>query len=134
MIQHETLTRHPLIVEGIFAQAIYVADFERSKAFYSETLGMKVTGSEGASGCFLGIGANPQAIYLEGGHPDKTPDPTRSSVSFMMRVADARNAFDDLQERGVQIVQQTAVDMGSGSYWFQFFDPSGNLLEIVSMP
>ena len=73
-----------------------------------------------------------QAIYLEGAHPGRTPDSNSGGAFFMMRVPDARAACEELKSVGVVIVQDTPVDMGSGSYSFQFFDPSRNLLEIES--
>jgi predicted enzyme related to lactoylglutathione lyase len=133
MIENEIHLSQPVKVLGIFSQAIYVDDFEKSKTFYSELFGLAITSAEGSCGCFLGVGENPQAIYLEGGHPQKQTDAAGSNVSFMMRVADARTAFNDLKGSGVRVVQPEPVHMGGGAYWFQFFDPSGNLLEMVSM-
>ena len=88
--------------------------------------------SDPGPGSFLHVGESKRAIYLEGGFPKHKPDSKISAVSFMMMVDDAPSAFAELKRHGVQIVQERPYDMGNGSFWFQFFDPSGNLLEMVS--
>jgi hypothetical protein len=31
----------------------------------------------------------------------------------------------------VKIAQNEPMDMGQGDFWFQFYDPSGNILEVL---
>ena len=134
MLQQTEIGTESIKVTSIFAQAIYVADLEQSLRFYCDLLGFTKSNSMGESGSFLALGENSRAVYLEGGHPATEPDSNRSAVSFMMCVPDVKAAFEALKSSGVQMVQSDPVDMGEGAFWFQFFDPSGNLLEIVSAP
>jgi len=128
-VEQETNIR----LNRVFAQAIYVDDIEVAKEFYTKVLGMTICQVEGAKSCFLGIGNNPQAIYLEGGHPPRVPDVNGACVSFMLCVENPEEAFEELSRRGVITLQNKPMEMGGGSLWFQFIDPSGNMIEMVSM-
>ena len=39
--------------------------------------------------------------------------------------------FEKLKEAGVKIVQAEPMKMQEGSFWFQCYDPSGNMIEFL---
>ena len=41
-------------------------------------------------------------------------------------------AYDELKDAGVTFVHDKPQDLGGGNFWFRFYDPAGNILEIVS--
>jgi catechol 2,3-dioxygenase-like lactoylglutathione lyase family enzyme len=113
-----------------------VNDIERAKAFYSETLGLKVEQSE--MGLDL-MTANDNKIFVYP-KPDHTPA-TYTVLNFI--VDDIESEVEGLKKRGVQFehyegeLQTDAKGIARGSVqgrgpdiaWFK--DPAGNFLSVI---
>ena len=52
-------------------------------------------------------------------------------VAFVFHVESASALHAKLKEAGVKFVHEEPMHMGGDNYWFQFFDPAGNILEAV---
>ena len=111
---------------------IYVDDFKVAVDFYSHVLGLEKSEDCGDNACFFLLSENPQAIYLEGGCRRVEHSPDSTGISFMLVVDDAVEAYEELKEMGVTFIHDKPQEMGEGNYWFRFYDPAGNILEIVS--
>lgn len=121
-----------MTIRDIMSVCIYVDDFQRAYDFYAHTLGLERSQEMGENGCFFRLNDNDVAIYLEGGHTQKTRGVDDASLSFMLTVNSAMQAYDELKDAGVTFVHDKPQDLGGGNFWFRFYDPAGNILEIVS--
>lgn len=112
-----------------------VDDIERAKAFYGETLGLKLSEDAEFGLLFLHIaGERDTLIYPK---PDHTPA-TFTILNFP--VDDIEKAVDDLAERGVELERYEGSEMetdekgifrGGGPLIAWFKDPAGNVLSVI---
>ena len=109
-----------------------VKDLAEAKAFYSETLGLKVTsGSMGILKLHL-AGGNNVLVYPKANH---TPA-TYTTLNF--KVDDIEAAVDELVSRGVSFERYPGMDQdarginrGGGPFIAWFTDPAGNILSVL---
>jgi predicted enzyme related to lactoylglutathione lyase len=120
------------MVKDILGVTIYVDDFAAARDFYAHILGMEIASNAGDNACFFRIADNPNAVYLEGGHARHNNSADASGLSFMLVVDSAPEAFVRLVEAGVPMVHDAPQELGEGNYWFRFYDPAGNIVEMVS--
>ncbi|MCP3819767.1 VOC family protein [Streptomyces sp. A3M-1-3] len=102
----------------------------RSRAFYGEALGLAVyrefgTGPERGTVYFLGGG------FLElSGRCDAAPSPC---VQVWLQVADAAAAYEELKQRGVEILRPPKEEpWGLVEMWIA--DPDGTRIAVVEVP
>ncbi len=113
-----------------------VVDLAKARAFYTETLGLKVATE--------GIGLR---VYLPGGGTIFAyPKPNHQPATFTILNFEVKNiddAVDDLRDRGVQfehyegdlktdergILRGRSRGMGPDIAWFK--DPAGNILSVL---
>lgn len=117
-------------ITGIPFVSVYVDDFADAFTFYHEILGLEKQADMGEKACFFRLGAD-SGLYLEGGNVpvDVKRDSTRATFTFGTESASA--FYDKLRAAGVRIIHAGPMDMGQGDFWFQFCDPSGNILEVL---
>ena len=117
-------------ITGIPFVSVYVDDFAVAFAFYNEVLGLRKQSDMCENACFFRLGAE-SGLYLEGGNSrlEVKRDTARSTFTFGVESATAM--FEKLKAADVKLVQAEPMDMGQGDFWFQFFDPSGNILEVL---
>ncbi len=112
-----------------------VADIERSKAFYTQTLGFEVVEEDPAhGGVFMSLGEHGHTLDLfqaENPAGAEPPSPSRVGVHHIAFMVDSETALKDayfsLQDQGIEVVR--AVDHVSQKSIY-FHDPDGNRLEI----
>ena len=117
-------------ISGLRFVTVYVDDFSGNFEFYNEVLGLEKAYDMGGNGCYFNIGGN-FGLILEGGNKSITIDRKTMRTSFVMEVESASAMYEKLKKAGVNLVQDSPVEMGKGEFWFQFFDPAGNILEIL---
>ena len=110
---------------------VYVDDFEKNFKFYNEVLDLEKSHDMGENMCFFRLGKEKWGIYFEGGNHKIAFDKGKMRTGFVMQVESASAMHEKLKKAGVKFIQDAPVDMGKGNYWFQFFDPAGNILEIL---
>jgi predicted enzyme related to lactoylglutathione lyase len=110
-----------------------VNDIEKVKAFYSQTLGLKVSESHGLLTLHLAGGAS-VLIY---------PKPNHVPASFTVLnfpVNNVENAVNELARRGVRFeiynepglkTDERGISRGDGPVIAWFKDPAGNILSVV---
>jgi predicted enzyme related to lactoylglutathione lyase len=118
------------LIKGIAFVLVYVDDFETSYKFYNEVLGLEKEYDMGKLACFFKLGAD-SGLYLQGGNKKNTIDDKTMRTAFTLNVPSASAMFEKLKAAGVKFVQKEPMDMGQENFWFQFYDPSGNILEIL---
>jgi catechol 2,3-dioxygenase len=112
-----------------------VANIERSKAFYTKTLGFEVVEEDPKhGGVFMSLGEHGHTLDLfQADNPPKVEpaSPSRVGVHHIAFMVDSDKALKDayftLQDQGIEVVR--AVDHVSQKSIY-FNDPDGNRLEI----
>ena len=113
-----------MAVEGIFYVHAKVADLERAKRFYGDTLGWKLhTDEPQVAGFWFGSG------YLVAGlDPTAASEPHRGQgMHVAVRVSDIEAEHTRLEERGVEVSPVHLQPWGERN--FSFKDPDGYLWE-----
>jgi hypothetical protein len=115
-------------ITSIAMGSIYVDDFNKAYEFYNGLLDLN--GQPGENSCFFPL-SKEQAIYLEGKYNPVVKDSkiVRSAVTF--RVESAISMFEKLRNSGVELIQAEPMKMAENIFWFQCYDPSGNIVEFL---
>jgi predicted enzyme related to lactoylglutathione lyase len=117
-------------ITGVSFVSVYVDDFRAAFAFYSELLGLEKQYDMGENACFFKLGQD-LGLYVEGGNTRGELKRDTARATFTFGVPSAGAMFEKLKSAGVKIAQNQPMDMGQGDFWFQFYDPSGNILEVL---
>jgi len=113
-----------MTIEGIFYVYAKVADLERAKKFYGETLGWKLhTNEPEVAGFWFGAGYLVAALGARG--TSRQSHRERMHISVRVNDIDAEHAR--LAERGVQVSPVQRRPWGERN--FNFRDPDGYLWE-----
>lgn len=117
-------------IKGIAFVSIYTDDFEKSYKFYSEFLGLKKQFDMGELACFFEV-PETTGLYLQGGNKRVEYDDEMMRAAFVFSVESASAMWKKIEAEGLRFVQDEPMDMGAGDFFFQFYDPTGNILEIL---
>ena len=109
----------------------YVDDFEPNFKFYSGVLGMEKSFEMTEQECFFRIGENKFGLLLCGGYKSRLNTGEFVQASYILKTESASAMHAHLKAHGAKIVQDAPVDMGENDFWFQFFDPAGNMLQML---
>jgi predicted enzyme related to lactoylglutathione lyase len=108
-----------------------VRDIAAAKAFYGDTLGIKVSEDHGLLTLHL-AGDRPTLVYPK---PDHVP---ASYTILNFPVGDIDAAVDELVARGVEILRYEGMEQddrgimrAGGPYIAWFTDPAGNVLSVL---
>jgi catechol 2,3-dioxygenase-like lactoylglutathione lyase family enzyme len=112
-----------------------VDDPDRARAFYEETLGLRVSVVEGARGSMLRLNLASGAEVLVYTKADHTP---AEFTVLNFPVADVPAAVDELASRGVTFERyegmpfdERGVMIGGGPLIAWFTDPAGNVFSVI---
>jgi catechol 2,3-dioxygenase-like lactoylglutathione lyase family enzyme len=114
---------------------LFVADLERSKSFYRDTLGLRMAHEdensavfelEGASLILLSIAAAQDLLSSEA---VATRPPAAAGSQLVSFVEDVDEVYADLTAKGVEFIREP-VDRWWGLRTAHFKDPDGNIWEI----
>jgi predicted enzyme related to lactoylglutathione lyase len=117
-------------IRSISMGSVYTDDYAKSFEFYNDILGLTDYNPMGNQACYFNIGEH-QGLYLEGGHIPYESNIKTARTTFTLDVISAFEMFEKLKDAGVKIVQSEPMKMQEGSYWFQCYDPSGNIVEFL---
>ena len=118
------------MITGVAFASVYTTDFAAAFAFYHDVLGLAKRYDMGEQACFFALGDN-SGLYLQGGCKPAAVNDTTQRCAFTLGVDSAGTWHAKLKKAGARMVQSMPMDMGGGDYWFQFYDPAGNLLEVL---
>ena len=123
-----TATATALEITGIPFVSSYVFNFEQAFDFYANILGLEKKFDMGDEACFFAI-TDEIGLYLEGGHQLSEKSQLVSRSTFTLQVPSASAFYDRLQQAGTTMIDDAPRKVGEDRFWFQFRDPSGNILE-----
>lgn len=126
-----TLSADAAKIAGMSFVAVYVDDYAKAVEFYRDVLALEKSHDAEPDASFFSIGANQYGLFVAGGARAKVTKPEDSHAAFVLLVASAGALFQRLRMNGVKTVQDEPMDRGEGDFWFQFYDPAGNLLEAL---
>ena len=110
--------------------SVYVKNFEQSYKFYNEVLGLEKEFDMGELACFFKLGED-SGLYLQGGNKKIEYKADTMRTAFVLTVESASAMYEKLKAEGMRFVHKAPVQMGPKDYWFMFYDPAGNILEIL---
>ena len=110
---------------------VFVTDWERALAFYSETLGMPVSFAGAERGwAELDTGAAHLALERTDPHDAEATELIGRFVGVSLKVDDVQAAYDELTARGVDFVEPPETQPWGGVL-AHFRDPDGNVLTLL---
>jgi len=124
------------LISAVHHIAIICADYERSKAFYTQVLGLQIVREvyrEERRSWKLGLARNGHYIIELFSFPDPPPRPSRPEAQGLRHLAftvqDLEKTVATLQEQGV-VTEPIRVDPYTGKRFTFFTDPDGLPLEL----
>lgn len=114
---------------GFAFNLVYVDELQPALDFYTRHFGFeaKRTMKDGSV-----WGKSGEISLWIGGGYEKQPQREKSTRSSIMYSVPSSGAlFAQLKADNVATIQSEPMHMGDGEYWFQFFDPAGNILEVL---
>ena len=122
-------SQRPTAVRSLGFALCYAKDLEATEAFYSKHFGFTRKFEMGEGQAFGSIGD--VDMWIGGDYSSGSEDPLSTRMSVMFMVDSAGALFSQLHEAEVPIIQDAPVKMADDKFWFQFRDPSGNVVEIL---
>jgi predicted enzyme related to lactoylglutathione lyase len=117
-------------VKGLAFASVYADDFGRAYEFYAGVLGLEKEYDMGSAACFFKLSDN-TGLYLQGKNKTASYDKDTMRTGFVFSVESAAATYERLRTAGVKLIQKEPQHMGGEQYWFQFYDPAGNILEVL---
>ena len=129
------LAKEGALLQAVHHVAIIVSDYEKSKAFYVDTLGLEVVrenylADRGSYKLDVKLGDCELEIFSFPGSPQRLTRPEACGLRHLaFRVADIHEAVAELERRGVE-VEPIRLDAYTGDLYTFFMDPDGLPLEL----
>jgi predicted enzyme related to lactoylglutathione lyase len=117
-------------VKGLAFASVYVDDFDRAFEFYEKVLGLEKQFDMGSAACFFKLPDN-TGLYLQGKNQVASYGEDTMRAAFVFSVESAASTYERLKAAGVRFIHAEPKHMGGDNYWFQFYDPAGNILEAL---
>jgi catechol 2,3-dioxygenase-like lactoylglutathione lyase family enzyme len=124
------------VIDRLMMLAVTVSDMPKAKEFYADKLGLKVASDYRQSDDHWWV-----ALTLpEGGititlttYKGETPENAKiGGMTLWFATSDLAAAHKDLSDKGIAVsdIGDDLHGPGSGTKWFNFKDPDGNLIHI----
>lgn len=110
--------------------SVYTSDFSDAFKFYHDVLGLDEVSPMGDNACYISIGEG-QGLYIEGGHDPLRGGAKASRTTFTFKVESASAMAAKLKKNAIKLIQAEPMNMGNDMYWFQCYDPTGNVVEFL---
>ena len=117
-------------VKGLAFASVYVDDFEKAYRFYAEVMGLEKEYDMGSAACFFKL-SDSTGLYLQGKNKPASYAEDTMRTAFVFSVDSATATYERLKAAGVRFIHPEPRHMGGEQYWFQFYDPAGNILEAL---
>lgn len=108
--------------------SLYTSDFKKSLFFYKDVL--ELEGQAGENSCYFQVGDD-QGFYVEGGYNRHTETEKPECAALTFKVNSASRMYEKLKNTGINLIQNEPVKMAENIYWFQCYDPTGNIVEFM---
>jgi len=117
------------LIKGFEFAQIYAVDYDKSVRFFEKYFRFKIEFTMPDGSCWGKAGD--VGLWIGGGY-EKTNSNERSvRCTVMMRIDSSHKLFNRLKEDGIKLFQKQPQEMQPGTFWFQFEDPSGNIIETL---
>lgn len=116
-------------VTGLKFALIYVDELEPTQKFYEQHLGFEKT-HEFRPGEIYGK-AGQIEIWIGSGYTRTNISENSTRAAMMIGVESVGSLHQSLLANGEKIVQDQPIEMQPGTFWLQFFDPAGNIIEVL---
>jgi len=116
-------------ITGVRFVLIYANELEPTKSFYEKYLGFKQT-AEFRPGEIYGK-AGAIEMWIGSGYESNKTNEKSVRATVMLGVESVGKLFNALKEDGHEVVQNEPTEMQPGTFWLQFKDPSGNVVEVL---
>ena len=119
---------------GIKETCLYITDLEKARHFYHDVLGLEVIHYLPEKHLFFRVGHsvlllfNPEDSKLKESPPAHFAEGNQH-FAFEVPSAEYNNAKQEIQQKGIAIIDTVVWDSGNESFYFR--DPEGNILEIL---
>ncbi|WP_114943096.1 VOC family protein [Microvirga calopogonii] len=127
-------------LNAVLETALYVDDLSRARAFYEESLDLRVLFGNQRMCAFDVGGKSVLLLFLRGASREDMPTPGGTipghdgqgplHIGFAVSADDLAAWESRLQERGIPIESRTTWSRGGTSVYFR--DPDGHLLELAT--
>lgn len=117
-------------ITSISMGSIYAEDYDDSFRFYNGVLGLDEYSPMGDKACYFQINEK-QGMYLEGGYEPPESGFDSAKASFTFQVGSASEMFAKLRKNAIRTIQKEPMKMAENIFWFQCYDPSGNIVEFL---
>ncbi len=117
-------------ITGVVMISVYAVDYAESFRFYNGVLGLDTWSPMGDHACYFSL-PDERGMYLIGRRTPVAADQLSVRTTFAFEVPSAFDMYAKLKDAGMELMPEEPMDMGQGYYWFQFFDPSRNVVEIL---
>ena len=119
---------------GLRHLALRVRDIQRSKAFYTETMGMRVVWEPDARNSYLTSGTDNLALHELDPNEQILGTQSLDHLGFIVGSPDeVRLWADHLEARGANIIAPPRAHR-DGSFSLYLTDPDQNLIQILYLP
>jgi len=116
-------------VRGVPLICVYVDEMIPARKFYERYLGFEQT-AEYAPGEIYGTLGEIE-MWLGEGYTPKRGGVRATRAAPVMQVDSVGDLFGRLTSGGERVVQESPVEMRPGLFWLQFYDPAGNVIEVI---
>ena len=119
-------------IKKLMQFAVAVSDMPKAKEFYAEKLGLKVTTDFRRDDTnwwvTLTLPENGLSIVLTTHHDQMKP----GTMTLWFATSDITAAHKELRNKGIEVneIKDDLHGPGSGTKWFNFKDPDGNLIHL----
>lgn len=114
---------------GIHFALIYTDKLAPTQAFYEKYFGFEKTDDFSDTEIYGTAGEIEMWIGSEYKPTKMTEKSTRGTSMF--GVESALDLFKAFKKDGVKTVHKKPVEMQPGAFWFQFYDPAGNIIDVL---
>lgn len=117
-------------ITGVRLISCYVDDYQKALPFYTEVLGLSDYEPMGPVAAAFTL-PDDRTLFLIG---RKTPVDIKADqvrCTFAFEVASVEAFTSKLRDAGAELVSGEPMQMNEETWWIQFRDPSGNLLEAI---
>lgn len=118
----------PVKTTGMFG-LIYANDAQSCLPFYEKYFNFQQKFTMDDGSCYGTIGEI--GLWIGDKYQARKTHKDDVRSAFMIEIDNAQRLFENLKADGVEIVHEKPVEMQPGVFWFMFYDPAGNILEVL---
>lgn len=116
-------------VKGMMFVLVYADKLEPVKEFYEKYLGFEQTAEFRPGEIYGKLGAT--EMWIGSGYERSKGIDKSIRINVMVNVDSVGSLFDALKKDGQKLIQDEPIEMQPGTFWLQFEDLAGNIVEVL---